>query len=557
MRLSPTITVAGKTVDVPVTLMDRLINWHDPIKGAERYQARVRMAITGGYTAADRTRRANQKGRRREMDAATAIMPDLIGLREESQEMYRNNPLACGAINLNVTKVVGKGLCVKAQIDREVLGLDDLQADAWERAAEREWLLATETREIDAQRCLPFSLFQAMAFLKVLEDGDVLINLPRFARPGSPYKLKLEMIEAARICNPDYAADTDTLCGGVGFDAYGAPSMYQVASRHPGNRRSAQRTPLSWQAVRAFDSAGRPLALHLMDKKRPGQPRGVPYLTPVIELIKQLGRYTDAEVMAAVVQGMLTAVVYSETGSPEFGPAPTMDNPDGSPNLQEDTTGLELGYGSVIGLPDGKRIETIASNRPNVAFDPFVMSVLRQIGMALELPFEVLIKHFTASYSAARGALEEAWDYFLRRRHWLATMLCQPVYEAIITEAILSGRLACPGFLSDPMLRKAWLGTIWQGDAPSSLDPVKEIEAAKRRIDLRISTRTEERSRLIGGDWERAVPQMEREENLLRDKGLLLVAPDPAALVVAPVEPPDPMLDDTTKTQEDSADAPD
>jgi lambda family phage portal protein len=540
MSLAKTITVGDRVIDIPITLMDRFVNWRNPILGAERYRARVRMAISGGYTAADRTRRANQKGHRREMDAATAILPDLISLREESQEMYRNNPIAGGAINLNITKVVGRGLTVKSQVDREVLKLDDLGADAWERAAEREFALATETREIDAERALTFSLLQAMAFLKVLEDGDVLVNLPRFPRPGSPYKLKLQLIEAARLCNPQFSADTDKLCGGVAFDGYGAPETYHVLNRHPGNRRTMQGQGLDWSPLKAFDTAGHPLALHLFDKKRPGQPRGVPYLTPVVELIKQLGRYTDAEVMAAVVTGMLTAVVYSESGTPDFGPAPTADNPDGDPTKQDDPTGLELGYGSVIGLPDGKRIETVASNRPNVAFDPFVVAILRQIGMALELPFEVLVKHFTSSYSAARGALEEAWDYFLRRRHWLATTLCQPIYEAVITEAILAGRLPTPGFFADHGIRKAWLGTIWQGDAPSSLDPVKEIEAAKRRIELRISTRTEERSRLIGGDWERAVPQMEREDNLLKEKGLLVTVESGQPVPVIDQENDDP-----------------
>ena len=86
------------------------------------------------------------------------------------------------------------------------------------------------------------------------------------------------------------------------------------------------------------------MALHLKDKTRPGQTRGVPYLAPVIELIKQLGRYTDAEVMAAVVSGMFTVFVHNETGNPEFGTAPTMDNPDGDPSLQVDTTGIEMGY---------------------------------------------------------------------------------------------------------------------------------------------------------------------------------------------------------------------
>jgi lambda family phage portal protein len=545
MKLPASITVGGQQVAVPVTLIDRLINWRDPVRGAARWQARARMAIQGGYTAADRSRRANQKGWRRELDPAAAILPDLATLREESQEMIRNTPIGGGAVKLNVTKIVGRGLTVKAQVNREVLGLDDGAADLWERAAEREWQLATDTREIDAERMLPFCQLQALAFLKVLEDGDVLVNLPRFARPGSPYKLKIQLIEAARLCNPEGKADGPALAGGISFDSYGAPELYHVASRHPGGRRHQQ--PLTWQGLRAFDASGRPLVLHLFDKVRPGQPRGVPYLAPVLEIIKQLGRYTDAEVMAAVVSGMLTAFITSEGGSPAWAPAPNTDNPDGDPAAQSDTTGLELGYGSVLGLAPGQSISTVAPGRPNVAFDPFVMACLRQIGMALELPFEVLVRHFTASYSAARAALEEAWDYFLRRRAWLVSQFCQPVYELVLTEAIASGRLQAPGFFADPLLRRAWLGSLWTGDAQSQLDPVKEIEAAEKRVALRITTRSEERARLIGSDWEDALPHMIKEEALLKAADLLPQAmPAPAAHAAA-----------TEEHEEEETDAPD
>lgn len=58
--------------------------------------------------------------------------------------------------------------------------------------------------------------------------------------------------------------------------------------------------------------------------------------------------------------------------------------------------------------------------RPNTAFDGFVVAICRQIGAALEIPYELLVKNFNASYSASRGALLEAWKMFRMYRTWLA-----------------------------------------------------------------------------------------------------------------------------------------
>lgn len=533
MSLAREIQVGNNTVAVPITLMDQVINYFDPVRGQERFKIRAQMAITGGYTAADKTRRANQKGSRRETDADGAILPDLRTLREDSQHMLRNSAIAIGAVKTNVTKVVGTGLRVKSQIDRAVVKLDEIAAQQWERAAEREFLLATDTREIDAERKLTFSLMQGLVLYKTLEDGDIFTNMPRFRRPGSPYTLKLQLIEAARVCNKDGIADTSQLAAGVQKDGTGAPVAYHICNQHPGSIRYSQRKGLSWTIIPAFGkTSGAPQVLHHIDQTRPGQTRGVPYLTPVIEIIKQLGRYTDAEVMAAVVSGMLTVFVTNESGDPGKVLTPNPETAASDPT----NTGIELGYGSTVGLLPGESVSTVNPGRPNPAFDPFVQALLRQIGVALEIPFELLIKHFTASYSAARAALLEAWAYFNRRRHWLATSFCQPVYEAIITEAVAAGRLKAPGFFSDPSVRRAYLGSVWSGDAPGQIDPLKEVNAAEKRMALNLTTHAEECSALPygGSDWEAKYPQIAKEKRMLREAGL-----DDAKALPTPLPEPD------------------
>jgi lambda family phage portal protein len=186
---------------------------------------------------------------------------------------------------------------------------------------------------------------------------------------------------------------------------------------------------------------------------------------------------------------------------------------------------LKLGNGAILDLGPGEDVQTVDPNRPNQAFDPFVQAILRQVGVAIEVPFELLIKHFTASYSAARAALLEAWKCFSSWRSWLAAELCQPAYEEVITEAVARGVLIAPGFFADPYIRAAYLGADWIGPAPGQIDPMKEAEAAEKMISLEAKTREQVTVELTGGDWKRNHRQRAREERMRREDGLVEIAP--------------------------------
>lgn len=216
----------------------------------------------------------------------------------------------------------------------------------------------------------------------------------------------------------------------------------------------------------------------------------------MIETLKQLDRYTEAEIMAAVVSGMFTVFVKTESGA-------GLDDmlPGGSPTLSaSNSKDFRLGNGAILDLLPNEDVTFADPKRPNTAFDPFVLAVLRQIGVALELPFEVLVKHFTASYSAAQAALLEAWKFFRARRAWLAKNFCQPVYGAVIAEAVARGLLPAPGFETDPMLRAAYLGAEWIGPPRGQIDQRKEADGNAIMVDRGWKTDAEVTAELTLGN---------------------------------------------------------
>lgn len=517
--------VPRKTRSIRSTLIDRAIGYFDPIRGLRRYHARVMHAAASSYIGASKSRRSMAGWLTRGGSADADTLLELPDLRNRSRDLARNAPIATGALNTVVTKVVGTGLALQSRVRREVLGLSEEEASGWQRHTEMEFALWAESCECDLTRHQNFYGLQELAFRSALESGDLLVLLPYVLRPASPYGIKVQLIEADRITNKDNVRDTPRLAGGVQMDTDGAPAAYHILKQHPGG---IDRRAMEWDIVPAYGSeTGRRNAIHLCRRLRPGQTRGVPYLAPVIEPLKQLDRYTEAEIAAAVVSGMFAVFVKTEgDGLSPLESATSGMAPAGSDKPESNWDG-KLSSGLVADLRPGEDIVSANPGRPNAAFDPFCTAVLRQIGVALELPYEVLIKHFTSSYSAARAALLEAWAMFRCRRDWLASYLCQPIYETWMEEAIARGRIEAPGFFDDPILRYAWLGSQWVGDGPGAIDPLKEVEAARSRLEIGVSTLAEETMLHDGGDWEMKHAQQVKEHKLRTEGGLIELPPAP------------------------------
>ena len=153
---------------------------------------------------------------------------------------------------------------------------------------------------------------------------------------------------------------------------------------------------LEWTRVEARgELTGRRNIVHVITRERAGQLRGVPVLAPVLEALKQLGRYTEAEINAAVISAMFTVFVKSQNpsdGRPfgEMIPAEELiDNADQS--------SIELGPGAIIDLNPGEEVQFADSKHPNTGYDDFTNATIRLIGAGLEIPPEVMMKQFTTS----------------------------------------------------------------------------------------------------------------------------------------------------------------
>lgn len=445
--------------------------------------------------------------------------------RARSRELIRSDPIAAGAISTNVAHAVGTGLTMKPAINAKALGMTANAARAWQDATALRFEMWASSKFADAGVRLDFYDMQALALRSTLASGDVFALMTDVDERDWPFRLAVQLIESDRVCNPNREQDRPGgLVSGIQLDPRGRAIACHVCNRHPSGGYGDD---LTWRRIPMVGArTGRVNLLHLYDVMRPDQVRGTPYLNGVIGKLKDLSRYSEAELAAAVTSAALT--VFTRMSPEGF----ELFDPEGQANIVARGMAWDgtVRPNSAINLLPGEEIDIPKSERPNANFDPFFLAVVRQIGVGLELPFEVLIKHFTASYSASRAAMLDAWRTFRRRRDWIAKGFCQPIYQEWLSDEVANGNISAPGFFSDPLIRWAYSAAQWIGDGPGSIDPLKEINAATARINAGVSTLEAESILHDGVGWETKHAQRVVESEARRAAGLEM---DPAEQLLA------------------------
>lgn len=508
-------------------LIERAISIISPAWAAKRQANLVRIQaasytrsiIRGGNTYTGATnKRSMQDWITNGNDANSAILDDLPILRERCRDLYNNTPAARGAISTINTNVIGIGLILRSTPDLDVLGLTDDEGQELSDLIEREFKLWADSQlSCDYTRKLNFFEIQRLVSMSQQISGDVFVLMPWVNRNGSLYDLKLQLIEADRICNPNDRPDDKKFAGGIEYDDDGIPIAIHIRTPHPGN--TVDFTPPTWERIEYYgEKTGRRNVLHVMEHERIDQARGVPILAPVIETIKQISKYSEAEIAAAVVNAVLAVFVKRPMPSDDV----PVDYGDENTEKPWENTDYTLGSGTWIDGAPGEELDIINAARPSNQFDPFFLATMKQVGMALELPFEILIKHFSSSYSASRAALLEAWKMFRVKRSFIISNFCRPAFEEFLTEAVIKGRIHAPGFLSDIAIRAAYCSAQWVGPTPGQLDPGKEFDAANRAVEYGFVSRSRATAELNGQDFENVVKEQAYEKAILRKYGVTL-----------------------------------
>ncbi len=437
-------------------------------------------------------------------DADSDDLDDLDELRTNSQDLIRTAPLASGAIQTKAVFSVGTGLEPNPRIDREALGLSEDQARALARHVQREWRIFA--KNCDIRDKMVFAEQQRVLYEARATGGDCFLVRRYRTNQISPYNLKLQMLDAARVANPLGVPDSEEIAGGIYRDRSGRELGINVWNTHPNSDISFD---TSSTRIPARGALGLRNYYHYHRVRRIGETRGIPLLAYAMEEMKQIKRGNSAELMRWVVSSMFTAFIKSDSGQVALTPMQSAQQR--KPQTNNKNPDYVMGPAAIVGLAANESVDFAKPDAPNSELNGFVDTMLQQCAGIIELPVEIWKANYQSSYTAARAAFEQFWKSIKLDRMELSR-LCDTVYEWFWYDGVSLGRLQAPGFLTDPAIRQAYLGVEWIGTAKGTIDEVKDTQAARAWMDMEVKPHSTIVQEVTGQDPDHVAMKIQQEK---------------------------------------------
>lgn len=463
--------------------IDRAVMALSPTRGRRRLAERLRTAALA-YAGAARGRiHSTWNGVKASADSDLLDSGDLAQLRARSRQLVRDDPHAASMVRVMSDNVVGAGIRAQSRASAEETGLSESAVEEWNRACDQVFDAWAESKESDATGHTDFYELQRLIYETMKVDGDALVHpvsIPPELEPNRLLATSLELIDADRLASP--SGNREEIRDGVEIGARGQAIAYHVSKGHPGDMFSSAFSQ-DFMRIRRFRE-GQLNMLHFFRRQRPGQTRGAPVLTPALTAFQNLSKYIEYEQIAARVNASIA--LFITQNDPETATV-TFDTEE-----QKFVEGIEPG--AIERLGPGENIEPFNANRPGTTFDPYVIRMLRAIGAAVGLPYELFARDASrVNYTSSRTLLLEAWRGFRCDQAALVSCVLGPVREMVLVEGYARGLLpTVEGFGADPLLRRALLRAAWIPPARGWVDPVKEIEASAAAVAANLSTHADE-----------------------------------------------------------------
>jgi lambda family phage portal protein len=249
---------------------------------------------------------------------------------------------------------------------------------------------------------------------------------------------------------------------GIEYNSTGQRVAYWLHKEHPGDR-----API----MKGFDSFRVPASdiLHIYEKLRPGQSRGVPIFAPSMITQNDLDEYEEATLVRKASEACITAFVESDDDGSALG---TVSTESGTNRKIE-----ELAPGTIEYLGLGERV-TFNNPPASTGYADYVNTRLHAIAAGIGVTYEQMTGDLSqVNYSSIRaGTLDFRRE--VEQFQWLTfiPMFCRQVMKKWLQVASVSN-----GSRRD--IQVFWTTPKWDW-----VDPVKDVQGEENELRLNLKS---------------------------------------------------------------------
>lgn len=466
-----------------------------------------------------------------------------------SRDLIYNNPSAANALRVARTAIAGSGWRLSLKPDYVSLGITQEASEEFAKKAETIFnsLAQSPNCPFDITRTQTFDQLCKSVFNSYFTNGDSF-GVMRWDRSYIGLNTCVQLIDPLRVETPtDYENQNDVI-DGIKINENGKPTHCYV--HDPSFKKNIQHyKDDNFKEVRYETDSGRKIVLHVFRADHAEQMRGMPELTPAMNILKQVEQYIRNENDRMALQASLAMVVKSNeehsTIMEILGQTPSattnkVDKYTGAlqdlyENMAPHVEHIREHFSSnsntqVVALTANEDLQAIQGHNHVDTFESFAKVSQKQFSSGAGVDYATNHNDFAdTSYSAARMALGQIWEHYRQQKRLVEEKFALPFMHCVMEELIDNGWLEMPQGVDNFHLAKDFLlkGRFISSDKPF-IDPLKERNAQQVALKMGVST-LEEICSAEGKDYEQVLRQLAREKALREELGLSLTDEEIAA----------------------------
>ncbi len=481
-----------------LALSDRIISLFSPRWALSRFSARAtlqQMATvvggSGGYDAGKLTRFT--RGRVGSDVKENSIPTEQLDrLRSSAWNAWRNNPYARKIVRAIEAKVIGPAMVPESL----AVHPDGSPNTEFRKRCKQLWSAIEcgfDVRGLPGQGGQTMPGLQRLALRACVLSGNVLhqlvpIDTAEMLRRDLPVPVALQFIDISRLTDdvpPHEIKSGHSLYRGIEFMPNGQRAAYWVTDGVPGSLdgQKARRIPV--EQVR-----------HLFTEDDIDQVLGVTWFASSMLPMRDANDLQFNVLKSTAMAACVAMGIRKPTGKSRFGLNAATEAQSGTAD-GTDLTDIDgnaiskMQPGMIVNLGETGDLQSFSPNQPNINPEGFVQHMLRGVtaGMPAVKSSTVIGDYRQASFSSEKSADNDIWPEVMALQEWFASGFCQPIYEAVVKAAVISGyfgpTLSAEAFAAQPGL---YLAAKWQGPVAQSINPEKDITAAAMRMQHGLSS---------------------------------------------------------------------